>query len=215
VFFRSHSALQHIDEYCGEISWRSKVTDALFLPFDCESGGIGQDISLLTAHFAVCDSNWNIIDELSLALKPKEVDETGSAIYKVTAAALEINKIELIQHNKIAITKAEAGQQLRAFLWKYKPKSGWLIPMGKNIQGDVDWINDHVLGPNEWRKYVSYRTYDLTSLLTFLKRTGKLAQDAPESLEGIAKYIGFKFVPHTADGDVHASIAVIQYLENL
>jgi hypothetical protein len=191
------------------------VNDTTFLPFDCESGGIGEEISLLTAHFAVCDAGWNIIDELSLALKPKEIDETGSAIYKVTAAALEINKIELIAHNKIAITKAEAGQQLRAFLWKYKPKEGWLVPMGKNIQGDIDWVNHHILGANEWRKYVSYKTYDLTSLITFLKRTGKLPQDAPESLEGMAKFIGFNFVPHTADGDTHAGIAVCSYLETL
>jgi hypothetical protein len=191
------------------------MNDASFLAFDCESGGIGEDISLLTAHFAVCDGKWNIIDELSLALKPKEVDGTGSAIYKVTATALEINKINLIQHNKEAITKAEAGQQLRSFLWKYKPKEGFLIPMGKNIGGDVDWVNNHILGNAEWRKYVSFKTYDLTSLITFLKRTRKLPQDAPESLEGMAKFIGFNFVPHTADGDTHAGIAVCSYLESL
>jgi hypothetical protein len=192
-----------------------QVNDAAFLAFDCESGGIGEEISLLTAHFAVCDARWNIIDELSLALKPKEVDDTGSAIYRVTAAALDINKIELIRHDKVATTKAEAGQLLRSFLWKYKPKEGWLMPMGKNIEGDVKWVNQHILGVNEWRKSVSYRTYDLTSLITYCKRMGKLAPDAPESLEGLAKFIGFNFIPHTADGDTHAGIAVCQYLESL
>lgn len=191
------------------------MTDAAFLAFDCESGGIGADVSLLTAHFSVCDKKWNIIDELSLALKPKEVDETGSAIYRVAAIALSINNINLIEHDKVAITKAEAGQQLRAFLWKYKPKEGWLMPMGKNIEGDIDWVNDHILGANEWRKYVSYRTYDITTLITFLKRTGKLPTDAPESLEGMAKFIGFNFKAHTADGDTHAGIAVCSYLESL
>lgn len=191
------------------------MSEPAFLAFDCESGGIGQDISLLTAHFAVCDAKWNIIDELSLALKPKEVDETGSAIYKVTAAALDINKINIIKHDKEAIAKSEAGQELRKFLWKYKPKSGWLIPMGKNIGGDIDWVNEHILGANEWSKYVSYRTYDLTTLITYLKRTGKLANDVPESLEGLAKHVGFNFVAHTADGDTHAGIAVASYLESL
>src|ERR1019366_8145325 len=116
-----------------------------FLVFDCESGGIGAEISLLSAHFAVCDTDWDIIDELSLLLKPKEVDETGSTIYKVTASALGINKIDLIAHDKVAITKAAAGQQLRDFLWKYKPKEGWLVPVGKNVWGDVDWVNEHIL----------------------------------------------------------------------
>lgn len=191
------------------------MTDAAFLAFDCESGGIGEEVSLLTAHFAVCDTKWNIIDELPLALKPKEVDDTGGAIYKVAAQALVINGINIIEHDKIAITKAEAGQQLRAFLWKYKPKQGWLMPMGKNIEGDVKWVNQHVLGSPEWRKYVSYRTYDITTLITYLKRTGKLPQDAPESLEGMAKFIGFNFKAHTADGDTHAGIAVCSYLESL
>jgi len=191
------------------------MSKPVFLPFDCESGGIGKDISLLTAHFAVCDAKWNIIDELSLFLKPKEIDETGSAIYKVTAAALEINHIDIIKHDKHAVTKADAGQKLREFLWKYKPTEDWLIPVGKNIEGDIKWTNEHILGPNEWRKYVSYRTYDITSVIRYVKRIGKLPQDVPESLEGLAKYIGVNFVPHTADGDTLATIAVMKHLEEL
>ena len=191
------------------------TSNPCFLCLDCESGGIGPDISLLSAHFAVCDENWNIIDELTLLLKPKEVDETGSTIYRVTAAALSINKINLVEHEKVAVTKSEAGQKLREFLWKYKPKEGWLVPVGKNVGGDIAWVNNNILGAGEWRKYVSYRTYDITSVLHFVKRSGKLSKDAPESLEDLAKYINFSFVPHTADGDTRASIAVMRYLENL
>jgi oligoribonuclease (3'-5' exoribonuclease) len=185
------------------------------LVFDCESGGIGEDISLLTAHFAVTDEDWNIIDELSLFLKPKEVDETGCAIYKVTAGGLGVNKINIVEHDKTAITKSEAGQKLREFLWKYKPKEDWLAPMGKNIDGDIRWVNNHILGAPEWRKYVSYRTYDITTVIRYLKRKGKLAADAPEGLEKLANFLGLQFDAHTASGDVHASIFVMKYLENL
>jgi hypothetical protein len=186
-----------------------------FLVLDCESGGIGKDISLLTAHFAICDDDWTIIDELPLAIKPKEVDETGSTIYKITASALEINKIDLIEHDKIAVTKAVAGQKLRDFLWKYKPKDGWLIVVGKNVQGDVDWINEHVLGNGEWRKYVSYKVYEMNTVIRLLKRKGKLPLDTPESLEELVKKLGFKFEAHTAQGDVHATVFGMQYLESL
>jgi oligoribonuclease (3'-5' exoribonuclease) len=191
------------------------MSEPVFLGLDCESGGIGEDISLLSAHFAVCDAKWNIIDELLLLLKPKEVDETGSTIYRVTAAALGINHINLIEHDKVAVTKAQAGTQLRDFLWKYKRANGWLTPMGKNVGGDIKWVNNHILGAPEWSKYVSYRTYDITTVTAFLKRKGKLAEDAPESLELLAKWIGFDFVPHTADGDNRAGIAVMKYLEGL
>ncbi len=191
------------------------MSEAIFLGLDCETGGIGSGVSLLTAHFAVCDKDLNILDELHIFLKPKEVEETGSAVYRVTAAALEINKINIIEHDKIAVTSAIAGQQLREFLWKYKPTKGWLMPVGKNVGGDIDWVNEHILGAKEWGKTVSYRTYDITTMITYLKRKGKLAADFPESLEGAAKYIGFDFVPHTADGDNRAGIAVVKWLESL
>jgi len=191
------------------------MSEALYLPFDCESGGIG-DISLLTAHFAACDKDFNVLDELNLLLKPKEVDETGQSIYRVTAKALEINKIDLIKHNEVAISHSEAGGLLRQFLWKYSDNGAkYLVPVGKNIGGDVDWVNANILGNREWRKFVSYRLYDITGLVIYLKRVGKLAPDAPDSLQGIAQHLGIQADWHTARGDNMAGIAVVRALEAL
>jgi hypothetical protein len=191
------------------------MSDAVYLPFDCESGGIGEDISLLTVHFAVCDKDFNVIDELDIALKPTEVDETGSAIYKVTASALAINNINLVEHDKVAVVRAAAGQKLREFLWKYKPEKNWLIPAGKNIGGDVAWVNEHILGMKEWQKYVSYRHYDITTLVIFLKNTGRLPADAPDSLSKLAEYFGMSAKWHTARDDNMAGIEVIKKLQSL
>jgi hypothetical protein len=192
------------------------MSDAVFLPFDCESGGIGEDISLLSAHFAACDKDFNVLDELNILLKPKEVDDTGSTLYRVTASALEINKINLIEHDKIAISKDIAGQELRNFLWKYSDNGKIkLVPVGKNIKGDVDWVNAHILGVKTWNQFVSYRLYDITTLVMYLKRKGKLPQDAPESLSGIANFMGLEFEAHTARGDNYAGIAVVKWLESL
>lgn len=192
------------------------MSEALYLPFDCESGGIGEEISLLSAHFAACDKDFNVIDELDLLLKPKDKDETGSTIYRVTASALAINHIDLIAHDKTAITCSEAGQQLRNFLWKYSDNGKrYLIPVGKNVQGDINWVNNHVLGVNEWRKYVSYRTYDITSLVIYLKKTGRLAPDAPDSLSKLCEYLGITAEWHTARGDNLAGIEVVKKLESL
>ena len=192
------------------------MSEALYLPFDCESGGIGKEVSLLSAHFAACDKDFNVIDELNLLLKPKDLDDTGQPIYKVCARALEINKIDLIKHNAVAISQSEAGQQLRNFLWKYSENGKrYLIPTGKNIGGDIDWVNTHVLGKREWSKYVSYRTYDITSLLISLKRKGKLPADAPDSLQGICEFFGIQAEWHSARGDNLAGIEVIKRLESL
>lgn len=191
------------------------MSEAIFLPFDCESGGIG-DVSLLSAHFAACDKNWNVVDELDLLIKPNETDETGSTLYKVTASALSINNIDLIAHDKIAMPYSQAGQVLREFLLKNSQNGKIkLQPMGKNIGGDIDWVNKNVLGKKTWSQYVSYRHYDITGIVTYLKRTGKLDPFAPESLEGLAKHIGIEARWHTAKGDNYAGIEVMRYLEDL
>jgi hypothetical protein len=192
------------------------MSEAAFLAFDCESGGIGDEVSLLSVYFAVCDKDWNVLDELDLLIKPNDKDETGSTLYKVTASALEINKIDLIKHDEVAITYSEAGQQVRNFLWKYSENGKIkLVPMGKNIKGDVDWINGSILGAKAWNQFVSYRLYDLTGLIIYLKRKGKLPANAPESLEGFATSIGISFQAHTAKGDTLAGIDVVKYLESL
>jgi hypothetical protein len=192
------------------------VSEAIFLPFDTETGGIGPKVCILTAHFAVCNSNWDIIDELDLSMKPNETDSNGEAIYTVAAKALEINNINLIEHEKTAITYSAAGGKLRDWLWKHSDNGKVkLQPMGKNVAFDVEKVTDNVLGKKTWNQYVSYRCYDITPLITYLKRTGRLALDAPESLEGLARYINFDFTAHTAKGDNYAGIAVMKWLESL
>lgn len=186
------------------------MIDTLYLPFDTETGGLTPESSLLTAHFAVCDKDFNVIDELGLAMKPNDGQ------YNVSCEALEINKIDLIAHDKVAKTYSEAGQDLRNFLWKYS-KNGQikLVPVGKNVGFDVIKVTDNLLGRKTWNQFVSYRLYDITGMVMMMKRTGRLAQDAPDSLEGLAKFIGHDFVAHTAKGDNYAGIAVVKWLESL
>jgi hypothetical protein len=182
----------------------------LFLPLDCESGGFPKGVALLSTHLAVCDESWEIVDELELMTKPND------GHYLVSAEALEVNKINLVEHDKIAITYSAAGQELRNFLWKYSENGKIkLIPMGKNVAGDITWITDNLLGMKAWSQFVSYRLYDLTPLIIYLKRKGKIAEDAPESLSGLATHFGIEADWHTARGDNYAGIKVMKKLESL
>lgn len=188
------------------------IADALYLPFDTETGGVVEESTLLTASFAICDRQFNIIDELDLFVKPNGRE----AQYNITARALEINKIDLIKHDAMATTFSEAGQILRNFLWKYSKNGAIkLIPVGKNVGFDIKKVNDQLLGAPSWNQFVSYRTYDITSLIIYLKRVGKLPEDAPESLEKLGAYFGVEFTAHTASGDNHAGIEVVKRLESL
>ena len=186
------------------------MSEAKFLAFDCESGGLIEGVALLSTHLAVCDEEFNIIDELELLTKPND------GHYLVSAEALEVNGINLIDHDKVALTYSAAGQELRNFLWKYSQNGKIkLIPVGKNVGGDVKWVTDNLLGMKTWNQFVSYRLYDLTGVVIYLKRKGKLPQDAPDSLSGLAKFLGIEAEWHTARGDNYAGIELMKLLETL
>lgn len=183
---------------------------AIFLPFDTETGGITEEASLLTANFVVCDKNWNIIDELDLSVKPNDGQ------YVVSAEAMQINKINLIEHDQLAMTYSQAGARLREFLLLHSQNGKIkLQPMGKNVGFDVKKVINTILGAKTFYQFVSYRNYDITPLITYLKRTDRLAPDAPESLEGMARHLGMDVAFHTARADNLAGIEVIKYLESL
>lgn len=188
------------------------MNHGIYLPFDTETGGVTEGSTLLSVHFAVCDANFNIVDELDLRVKPNGKE----AEYNVTAKALEINKIDLIEHDKVAISFSEAGKRVRDFVWANSQQGKVkLIPVGKNIAFDVKKVTDQLLGAPTWNQYVSYRTYDLTTMIIMLKRNGKLPSDAPESLVQLSEYFGIKEDWHTARGDNLAGIKLVKILESL
>lgn len=186
------------------------MSEALYIPFDTETGGIGEEVSILSAHFAACDKDLNVIDELDILTRPND------GVYVTTAKALEINKINLIQHDKVAVTYSQAGAQIRDFVCKHSQNGKVkLIPVGKNVGFDVKKVTDNLLGAKTWNQYVSYRTYDITSMIIYAKRLGLLPLDLPESLQEVAEHFGIKAEWHTARGDNMAGIEVVKRLEAL
>lgn len=186
------------------------MSNALYLPFDTETGGLREDVALLSAHFAACDDKLNIIDELDLFMKPND------GHYLVTARALEINKIKLIEHDQIALTYSEAGAKLRDFLWKHSMNGKVkLIPIGKNVGFDCLKVTNNILGAKTWNQFVSYRLYDITTMVIMLKRKKLLPMEAPDSLEELAHYFQVPIEAHTAKGDNLAGIEVVKRLEAL
>lgn len=134
------------------------------MPFDCETGGIDpRTSSLLTAYFSIVDDNMNVIDELDLKLKPDD------GIYQYTQEAMNVNKINLEEHDKVAITYTEGKKLLMSFLKKHSPKKRGIRPCGHNIKFDIDFVTYHLLSPTEWESYCHYRALDTTPIATFLQ----------------------------------------------
>ena len=98
-----------------------------YLALDCETGGF-EGTSLLSLYCGVYDESFTLLDELELFLRPKD------HIYNVTAEALAINKINLIEHEKKAIPYNEGGTLLYDFLKRNSTNIQIFIPEGVNIK---------------------------------------------------------------------------------
>lgn len=187
---------------------------AKYIALDLESGGIGHDKSLLTAYIAVLDEDLNPFDSTStcgyitvpLDLKMKPDD----GVYKVEAEALAINKIDILSHDREAITYKEAAKKIFEYLEQVNPGGKEkLIPLGHNVAFDIQFLTAHTLSKKTWDKYVSYRTLDTGTIGQYLIAKSDLP-DMKASLGEIAKHYGVRFAAHTAKGDTEACIEIMK-----
>lgn len=184
----------------------------LYLPMDNETGGLAPNVSLLSTYLEVVDENFNVLDSLELYVKPND------GVYLVEAGGLEVNKINLVDHDKVAISYSEAGQKLFRFLQK-NSKDGEikLIPVGKNVGGDVSWLQQHLLSKKNMDKFVSYRIIDITGLAMSLQIKGKLPFDLGLSLGSLVEFFNIS-IPgnqHEAKYDTKATMLVYSKLLDL
>lgn len=193
------------------------MSKATYLATDVETGGIGPDVSLLTAYIAILDENMEIMDELELAMRPDD------KIYHVTAEALAINKINLIEHDKSEATVSfgKAGELFRTLIQLHSENGkNKLIPLGHNVAFDMENLYRNVLNKKEAQNYVSYRVLDTGSTGRFLITAGLIPETVSGSLGSYVKHFGIKErEAHTARGDVLMTVdlmkAMIALVKNL
>lgn len=177
-----------------------------YIAIDCETGGIGTDKSLLTAYFGVYDEAFQLRSDLYLHVKPND------GIYKVTAEALSINKINLVEHNQEAITEKEAGTRLYDFLYNANINGkDKLIPIGHNVAFDIKFLQEHLVGQGTWEKFVSYRVLDTGVIAQFFKTAGILSEDISGGLGSLAAHYKIsQSNAHTAKEDAQVTVKVLQ-----
>lgn len=172
---------------------------------DAETGGLNPEKhSLLTIALAVYEDK-KIIDEIEIAIKHKD--------YIVSPKALEINKINLIEHDKTSISSKDAVQEIIKFIksnfGEEKPTIG-----GHNVEFDYKFLDKLFINEKEplW-KYVSHRKLDTCSLMNFLIITKRIEVENA-SLESAINYFGIKAdARHTAKDDVRATIKLYESID--
>lgn len=176
-----------------------------YLFLDTETGGLGPDTSLLTVGLLVCDSRFNILDSLHQELMPDD------GIYHVTGGGLSVNKINLVEHSKVAKKYKEWKTPLFLWLQKHsKDGADKLVPVGKQVDGDIRKIHENLLTKNTWEQCVSHRSYDVSSVFWFLKSLGFLKEIENGGLGELCEYFGVEHAnQHNALADCYLTREVL------
>ena len=128
---------------------------------------------------------------------------------------MDINKINLVEHDKVAITEREAGTLL------YKKLTAWyaiakdkLIPIGHNVAFDIRKITNTLVSIGSWENFVSYRVMDTCTIAQFYRICGKLPDNISCSLGHLAGYykVNVSGNHHEAKTDVQMTIGVLENL---
>lgn len=186
----------------------------MYLFLDAEYGGLEKEnYSLLTIYLMMTDDSFNVIGDLSLFLKP------DNGIYQVCASAMNVNKIDLVKHDTIAIPYKEGATKLYNWL-KTMTDDGKTktIVVGHGIHGDIEWIVEHLITLGSWEKFTSYRKLDTSVVCQFLKACNLFPIDVSGSLTSLAKYFNVEVdenKTHSADYDVKLTFKVFIALRKL
>lgn len=183
-----------------------------FIAIDTETGGIGEEADLLTAFFGILDEDLNLVTELTIRLRPDSEDD----FFHVSAKALEINGILLIDHFKVALPKNVAGQELFRFLNENTPmvdgKKQRLIPIGHNVAFDIKKIADKLLNKKTLDQFIGYRTLDTGTIGQFLQVARLIPSNVSASLSSLMAHynIPFEGQAHNERVDAMACVALIK-----
>lgn len=187
--------------------------ECAYVTLDLETGGIGTECSILTAYFGFLDKNLLLLDGLDLSIKPND-----GAPYVVQAGGLAVNGIDLIAHDKVAITESSAATILMESLKRHS-KNGKvkLIPIGHNVQFDILFIYEKLLSKKHFDMYVSYRKLDTGTIAQFFKLCGFIPQDKSGSLGYLAELFGvdFKTKAHNAESDAMMCVEILLKMREL
>jgi DNA polymerase III epsilon subunit-like protein len=137
----------------------------MYLFNDTETGGIDcYSHSLLTTAFLLVDDSNKEIDRLVLKVKPDD------NVYHVRHEALNVNKINLVEHTNIAISYKEAAVEVVKFLNKNAVSKLNTQFVGHRIEFDAGFLKvSKVMDDLIFRNYVGKYFEDTSVIASFLK----------------------------------------------
>lgn len=151
---------------------------------DTETGGLSEKASLLTLYGIVTNDLLEPIDTINLKLKPSD------GVFLIEGQALEITKIDLSKHTRVADTYEIGAKKLKEFLSKHvENHTRKMDIIGQNvIEFDIPRIKNFLLSDEEFSYYFSRETKDTKVQGIYLKSLGIIPEDINTSLPSQLKY---------------------------
>lgn len=159
------------------------------ISLDVETGGLEDTYSLLTASFRLATYHTELQaieygDTLDLKLKPND------GVYVLSAGGMAVNKIDIVEHDRHALTYKEAKPLLYEFLKDNLSDGNKAIPVGQHVAFDVARVQQSLISIGSWENFVSYRCLDIASLSLFSMLLGNIDKEQKIGLQHIARLLG-------------------------
>ena len=182
-----------------------------YLFVDTETGGLDADSdSILSLGCAVASKD-KILKTLEIKIKEPCILISGG---------LDVNKIDLNEHMKEALTPDEAVKKFLSFALEtpdiYRNELGKIILFGHNVYFDIVFIKRlFSFTKYNFKDTFSHRNLDTSSILKYLCFKNILKEDI-SSLSSAIKYFGIKGGRrHEASGDAVLTAKLFQELMKL
>lgn len=177
-----------------------------YLVFDCETTGLLPSCNVLTAYFIILNENFEILHELDLKIK--------HPYYLIFTKALEINKINLVEHDKTAISIEESYNLIIEFLKRYDTKYSII---GHNIQFDINMLKSNkLITEKDIELYFDKDYIDTYNLAQILKIEKKISKYQSLSLSKLCNFLEISIDSeldfHDAQYDCYSTIELYKKL---
>jgi DNA polymerase III epsilon subunit-like protein len=176
----------------------------MYIGIDTETGGFRHDYHcLLTIGIVVVDKALRILKRYELKVKANK--------RYFTKAAFNVNKIDIVEHNKTAISKKKAIEFIEDICTQYGYK-GKIKLIGHNIPFDVRFIK-HMFTCKKKKFNASHSTIDTQHIWRGLIAMKKVNMSSAH-MDDILDYLKIKTIGnrHSALTDIENTIKVLRVI---
>lgn len=175
---------------------------------DTETGGLDPGKHSLLSLAMVVWENGEIIDSEEILI--------NDGLLSVTPEALTVNKIDMENHLRTAVSSSEGMEKILAFIGKHFAGRGKITLAGHNVHFDVGFLKIFFTrNQRNFSDYFSHRIIDTSSILHYLYLAGRTRQKAVSSDDAFKLFEIRVEGRHTALGDAVATAKLFTKLLHL